>query len=194
MAYDVTNIVAGQNSIIYYKDYDAANALPALAAYGTAWTGYTDVGATSDGTELAVETQTTDHFIDQVLDPILTLFTSRNTELRSTLAETSPDNYLLATGQGSIDTDAAGSGTRGQTSWILDDTLAFNYASWGIEAQNPHDNEALQWWAPRGLPIGNVTSRVGTASDYAKIPVVIKCQPGHSAGIMIVRDVIAALP
>ena len=44
MAYVVEEIIAGQNSILWFKDYIPSNALPALAAYGTAWTGYTDIG------------------------------------------------------------------------------------------------------------------------------------------------------
>jgi hypothetical protein len=187
--YDVTNVIAGQNSIVYFKEYAETNELPDPAAYGTAWTGYEDVGATSGGTELSIETRTTDHFIDQSLDPVLTLFTSRNTELRTTLAETTPDNYIRATGQGEIDTEAAGASTYGHTTWTLTDELSFNYGTWGFEAQNPHDNQAIQWIAFRGFPVGNVSSRMGTASDYAKIPVVVKAQPGHPDGILIVRDV-----
>lgn len=192
MGYQVEEIIAGQNSILWHKDYDAGNALPTIAAYGTAWSGYDDLGGTSEGTEMSVSTETTDHFIDQVLDPVLTLFTSRATELRLNLAQFSPDNILRATGQGAVTTLAAGSGTRGHNTWTLDDSLSFEYASIGVEAQNPHDNEAIQWWAPRAFPVGNVTSKVGRASEYAKIPAVFKCQPGHSAGILIVRDIIAA--
>lgn len=188
MAYTVENIVAGRNSIVYRKAYSSSNDFPTLAAYGTAWTGYTDVGGTQEGTEIEVTTETSDIFIDQSLDPVLTIFASRDSRLRTNLAEFTTANLLAATGQGSIDTLAAGA-ARGHSTWILDDTLTFTYYTWGVEAENPGDDEAIQWLVYRALAAGSITSRIGVADDNAKIPIEVRALAGHPDGILAIRDV-----
>lgn len=194
MAYSVENIVAGRNSIIYNKAYVSTNDFPTAAAYAVPWTGYTDVGATQEGTEVEVSTETDDIFIDQALDPVLTIFSSRNTLLRTNLAEFTPDNILLGTGQGEVATVAAISGTRGHDTWTLTDALTFSYYTWGVEAENPGDDEAIQWLMYRGFSVGSVAARVGISSDNAKVPVEIRGLPGHPDGVLAIRDIITALP
>lgn len=193
MAYSVSNIVAGRNSVLYRKAYSDTNDFPTAAAYGVAWTGYTDIGATQEGTEIEVTTETNDIFIDQSLDPVLTIFASRDSRLRTNLAEFTPENLLAASGQGSIATTAAGSGTLGHKTWTLDDTLTFTYYTYGVEAENPGDDEAIQWLVYRALAAGSLTSRIGVADDNAKIPIEVRALAGHPDGILAIRDIIPAL-
>ena len=189
-------VVAGRQFWVWEKAYDAANAMPAdTVNYGDDITGFTKLGYTSGGLNMNWNLQRGTIPVDQELDPVLRPVQSRNLVFESNLAEFTPSNMLLATGQGSIASVAAASGTRGHdeldiTSTVLDSYMTILY---DIAQQN---GEALRIAAWRALPTGSPSPRF-EPNNAALTALQMSALPDTSttpARLAAVRLVTAALP
>ena len=196
MAANALAVVAGRQFWVWEKAYDDANAFPAdTVDYGDTFSGYTLLGYTSGGLGMNWNLQRGSIPVDQELDPVLRPVQSRNLTLDANLAEFTPANLLLATGQGDIDTVAAGSGTRGHDELTITSDVVDSYMTviYDIAQQN---GEALRIAAWRGLPTGSPNPRFEptnaalTAFQVSALP-----DSGTSpARIASVRLVTPALP
>jgi hypothetical protein len=195
MTVDQTKLAAGTGLIAYRKPHDSANALPALAAYGVPWTGYTDVGYTRDGLHFRLNLQRTNIEFDQSTDPVLRLPTTREVGVSTRLGEITGTNLQTAMSLGAADlvTVAPGAGTRGSdTLTVPGGTPVFNYYTVGFEVQG-QDAEALQVLLKRGLIEGDVSLDF-VKNDAALINFNVGAVPDTGGGnvMAIFRDVIAA--
>lgn len=196
MTASATAVVAGRQFWVWEKAYDSSNAMPAdTVAYGASFSGYTQLGYTSGGLSMNWNLQRGSIPVDQELDPVMRPAQSRAVTLESNLAEFSPANLQLATGQGSIASVAAASGTRGHDELTITSTVADNYFTviYDIAQQN---GEAIRIAAWRGLSTGSPAPRF-EPNNAALTAFQISALPDTStspARIASVRLVTPALP
>jgi hypothetical protein len=191
-------VVATRQFWVWTKAYDAANDLPAdTVVYGADISGYAKRGYTSGGLGMNWNIQRGTINVDQELDPILRPIQSRNLTLDSNLAEFTPDNLVLATGTGDVDTNDLDpvSGTRGhrQVDINSDVVETFYTVIYDIEQQNL---EALRIAVWRGLPTGSPSPRI-EPNNLAAIAFQVTALPDTStspARLAAVRLVVPALP
>jgi len=189
-------VVATRQFWVHTKAFDAANAMPAdTVVYNGTITGFTKAGYTSGGLGMNWNIQRGTINVDQELDPVLRPIQSRNLTLDSNLAEFTPDNLLLATGTGEIDTVAAGSGTRGhdQLDITSDVVEAFYSVLYDIRQQN---GEALRIMVWRGLATGSPAPRI-EPNNLAGIAFQVTALPDTStdpARLAAIRLATPALP
>lgn len=156
-------VVATRQFWVWNKAYDPTNAFPAdTVLHGADFTGYTKLGYTSGGLSMNWNLQRGSIPVDQELDPVLRPVSARNLTLDSSLAEFTPANMKLATGQGTITSVAAGV-ARGHEDFDLNSNISDVYATvmYDIEQQN---GEALRIAVWRGLPTGSPTTRFDAAN------------------------------
>jgi hypothetical protein len=159
MAANATAVVAGRQFWVWEKAYNSSNAMPAdTVVYGASFTGYTLLGYTSGGLGMNWNLQRGSIPVDQEFDPVLRPVQSRNLTLDSNLAEFTPANMLLATGQGAIASVAAGAGTRGHDELTITSNVVDTYMTviYDIAQQN---GEAIRIAAWRALPTGSPNPR-----------------------------------
>jgi hypothetical protein len=189
-------VVAGRQFWVWQKDYDAANAFPAdTVDYGDTFAGFTQLGYTSGGLGMAWNLQRGAIPVDQELDPVMRPVQSRQLTLDANLAEFTPANILLATGQGAIASVAAGSGTRGHDELTITSDVEEEYDTviYDIRQQN---GEALRIAAWRGLATGSPSPRF-EPNNAALTAFQVTALPDSStspARLASVRLVTAALP
>lgn len=191
-------VVAGRQFWVWQKAYNSANAIPAnTVLYGADFTGYTKLGYTSGGLTLNWNLQRGTVPVDQELDPILRPAQSRSLTMESNLAEFTPANLQLATGQGDIVTNeiAAITGTRGQHQLDINSDVVdtYNTVIFDIRQQN---GEAIRIAAWRGLSTGSPQPKFDP-TNAAIIQYQLSALPDSStspARIAAVRLVTPALP
>jgi hypothetical protein len=161
---DALAVVAGRQFWVHTKAYASGNAFPAdTVLYGATFTtaGYTKLGYTAGGLGMAWNLQRGAINVDQELDPVMRPVQSRQLTLDSNLAEFTPANILLATGQGDIVTNelAAVTGVKGhhQIDVSSDVVEQYNTIIFDIRQQN---GEALRIAAWRGLATGSPSPRI----------------------------------
>lgn len=189
-------VVAGRQFWVWEKAYASANALPAdTVLYGADFTGYAKLGYTSGGLNMNWNLQRGSIPVDQELDPILRPVQSRNLVFDANLAEFTPANMLLATGQGAVASVAAGSGTRGHDELDVTSTVVDTYMTviYDIAQQN---GEAIRIAAWRALPTGSPSPRF-EPNNAALTAFQVSALPDTStspARLAAVRLVTPALP
>lgn len=204
MAYDATKVVATRDYKAFTVAWSANSTIPAdSVAYGTAWgtptpqtLPWVESGYVTGGLHFSANVNRAEVRVDQALDPVLRPATGRDARMSTTLAEWRASDVKSATGQGTVTTVAAISGTRGHDDWDLNDTVVANYLSIGFDILHPGDSEALRIVGWKGQVIGGATFDV-TPEAVLGIPLELALLPDTStnpARIMKVRDVIAALP
>jgi hypothetical protein len=201
---DQTKILSGRNFKLYTVPFHASVTTPAdTVLYGTAWgtpsgqTGaWVESGYTDGGLTFSAEITRGEIRVDQELDPVLRPATGRDMRMGATLAEFTAANIKAATGQGTITTLAAISGTRGHDDLDISSTIADSYLSVGFDIQHPGDSEAFRVFGWKTLPTAGFTGTVNP-EDKATIGFEATLLPDTSvspARIMKIRDVIPALP
>ena len=201
MAADATAVVATRQFWVWEKAYNSANAFPAdTVDFGASFSGYTLLGYTSGGLSMNWNLQRGTVPVDQELDPILRPAQSRAVTFDSSLAEFTPANMLLATGQGSVATVAAagsspGPAARGHVELTITSEITDSYMTviYDVEQQN---GEALRLAAWRGLPTGSPNPRF-EPNSAALIAFQVSALPDSStspARIASVRLVTPELP
>lgn len=196
MAANALGVVAGRQFWVHEKAYDAANAYPAdTVVYGASFAGYTQLGYTSGGLGMAWNLQRGSIPVDQELDPVMRPVQSRNLTLDANLAEFNPANILLATGQGSIATVAAASGTRGHDELTITSDVNESYYTvmYDIRQQNGESIRIAAW---RGLATGSPSPRI-EPNNAALTAFQVTALPDSStspARLASVRLITPALP
>lgn len=204
MAFDVQQVMGGRDYKVYTKDWDATNRLPAdTVAYGTAWgtpsgqTGaWVESGYVDGGLHFTTSTDFNEINVDQELEPVLYLAAGRDTRMTTNLAEFTAANIKSATGQGTITTVAAGSGTPGHDDWDLESTIERNLISIGFDIKHPWDQLPVRVTGWLCQVVGSPTFDF-TAEEKPIIPLECALLPDTSTSpsrIARIRNVIAALP
>lgn len=198
MAVDSTKVIAGRNFLAYYAPWAQSNALPANTVLeGTDWTSpWINMGYTSGGLSLQVTVNRTDIRVDQEMDPVYRVASSRDIRLQTNLAEMSASHIQLGTGLGTITTVAAISGTRGYDDLDIGSSVTETYKSVGFDVLNPGDNEAFRMVGWKCLMVGSMNAGFKTESE-AQIAIDAAALPDTSTvptRILKIRDIIAALP
>jgi hypothetical protein len=188
MPVDATKIAAGVGMIAYRKAWASANALPAIAAYGTAWTGYDDLGYTRDGLHFRLNLQRTNVEFDQSTDPVLRLPTTRDVGVSTRLGQITGANLQTATGAASGDLVT---GATDSTLTITGGVQTFNYYTIGFEVQG-QDTFPIQVLLKKGVIEGDITLDF-VKNDAALINLNVGGVPDTDASnvLAILRDVIA---
>jgi hypothetical protein len=194
---DAQAVVAGRNFLVKAAPWDDTNAIPAdTVVYGGAWGApWVDRGYTNGGIQFNMNLTRGEVRVDQEFDPITRPITGRNITMSTGFAEMTPANLQLASGMGTIDTVAAGSGTRGHNDLIIDATLTDLYYSWGFDIRQP-DGEAFRVVIYKGLATGNPNPQF-TPENAATIALEVSALVDTSTDpsrVALVRDVIPALP
>lgn len=196
MAQNAQEILQTRNLVVYYKAYNAANALPTAAAYGTPWTGYTDAGLTDGGLSVSIAHSQEAVKADQLFDPAFFVLTDRTITLSTQLAQMSPALMNVASGMGTISSTPAASGTRGNDTLTINGTVPnITDYSVGFEAQQ-QDGEAAQGLVLKGMPSGTLNFNVGQATQKSLIPLEVTAlaQATATDPVFIYRDITPALP
>lgn len=195
MATDVSKSLATNNLIAYAKTYSSSNDLPAdTVDWGTAWSGYTDLGGTEGGLRFAFNAQRAALKWDQSPTAIKRPFTDETVEMGTVMGEITPDNLLFATGQGAVTTVAAGSGTRGHKELVISGNPVDTYRSFGFDVLMD-DGEAFRVFGGYAVATGSPALEM-TAERLSGIQLTASLfpDPNNDDEIAKVRDVIAALP
>jgi len=190
--------------ILYTEPWATANAVPAdTIAWGTTWGGaWIDKGYTRDGLRFRMNVPRTNIQVDQVLDPVLRIPTSRELNMETNLAQVNATNLQEASGQPTtqVSTTAAASGTRGHTDLAILGTITDNFLTAGFDIQNPGDLEAVRLIGWKGIVLSEVQLNF-QVTDAAQIAFNIGLVPDsgtagsiNPARIATFRDVLAALP
>src|SRR5262249_10090050 len=137
---DQTQVVAGRNLIVYTEAWNAANTFPSnTIAWGTPWGGsWVDKGFTRDGLHVRLAVQRQDILVDQQVDPVLRIPTSRDITMETRLAQISMSNLSDATGQGTPVT------TTGQVQLDISGTIIDQFITTGYDILNPGDNRPIR--------------------------------------------------
>lgn len=192
MAGTQTRVLATRDMIVYNAAYASTNALPAdTVLYGTAWGApYTDLGYTDSGLGISLSSDFADIAVDQEIFPVLKVPTGGTLELQTNLAEFTPANIKTATGQGVITTVAAGV-ARGHDDLDISGNPVLTYATVGYDMRHIGDSEAFRIIGWRGLPTGQVKSRV-QANDKTVIDFTTTLVPdsANANRLLKIRDVI----
>lgn len=195
MAQDATQIIATRNFILYEKDYDSSNDLPAdTVAYGTSWSGYTDLGYTQGGITFAANLDRNTINVDQVLDPVLQPISARNVTMSGNMAQFTPQTLRSATGMGSIVQVAPGAGTRGHDDLSITGSVSDVFKSIGFDAEQ-QNLEAFRGILYKSLASGS-PSPVISPDDAAAIAFEFSANIDDStspARVARIRRVLAAL-
>lgn len=184
---DQTQVVAGRNLIVYTEPWLPGNVFPSNAInWGTTWGGtWIDKGFTRDGLHVRLAVQRQDILVDQQVDPVLRIPTSRDIQMETRLAQVSMDNLADATGQG------VATATTGQVQLDISGTIVDQYITVGFDILNPGDNKPIRVVGWKGFATGDVTLDF-TVNDAALIGFAVAIVPDTSispARILTFRDI-----
>lgn len=195
MAVNSNAIIATRSYELWYKAFAPSNAMPAdTVLYGTAITGFTDVGYTNGGLSLGIDQTRNEIRMDQSFFAIRNPISEVSFTMGTELGEINPANFLFATGLGSISTVAPATGVRGHDDWALTDNFTdANYTILANVKQN--DNEVFRIAMWKGIATGAVDTTF-EPDNPATIAVEFTGQPDTStnpARIATIRDVTPAV-
>ncbi|HEY1292938.1 MAG TPA: hypothetical protein VGJ60_07665 [Chloroflexota bacterium] len=150
---DQTQVVAGRNLIVYTEPWQPSNAFPADAIpWGQTWGGtWVDKGFTSGGLHVRLAVQRQDILVDQQVDPVLRIPTSRDITMECRLAQINMANLAEGTGQGTPTTVA------GHDELQISGTIIDQYITTGYDILNPGDNKPVRVVGWKGFATGDVT-------------------------------------
>lgn len=200
---DSTKVIATRDVLVYYVAYSSTNALPALTvAWGTAWgtpsgqaNPWVNPGYTQGGLHLSTEVARADIRADQELDPVLRPATSRTANMNTNLLQFTPATIVVATGQGSVSSVAAGSGTRGKDEFSMSSTVDDTFYAIGFDIK-AQDDEAIRFVGWRGQTVGSPTFDI-VPEQALLTPLNLTLFPDTSTNpsrILTIQDIIPALP
>lgn len=197
MATNAQNALRSRDFIVYVAPYSSTNAIPADSAWGTSPGGsLRDLGGTDGNIGFNIATQYDEVHFDQSIDPIAVIATGRDIHLTANVAEFTPQNLIVATGQGSLTTVAASSGVRGHVSFKMDNTIGINYQSVLFDVKHAlGDLESVRFFGRRGQVRTAVSGTIGASAtlvlptDFQFFP-----DPNNANEVLEIRDIAAALP
>lgn len=197
MSTNAANALRSRDFIVYVAAYSSTNAMPADSAWGTAPGGtFRDLGGTDGNIGFNIATQYEDVHFDQSIDPIAVIATGRDIHMTANVAEFTPQNLQVATGQGTLTTVAASSGVRGHTSFKMDNTIGITYQSALFDVKHAlGDTESIRFFGRRGQVRTAVNGTIGATAtlvlptDFQFFP-----DPNNSNEVLEIRDISAALP
>lgn len=188
-------IIATRAYKLLYKPFLATNAMPDdTVLYDDPVTGFTDIGYTSGGLSLGIDQTRNEIRMDQSFFAVRKPISEVSFTLGTEMGQISAQNFLFATGLGSVSTVAPGAGVKGHDDWILtDDFTDTNYTILARVKQN--DNEAFNIALWKGVPTGAVDTTF-EPDNPATIAIEFGAQPDNStspARIATIRDVLPAI-
>ena len=191
---DSSAVLATRNFLIKYKDYDAANVLPAdTVDYGAAWTGFTDLGYSSGGLSFNAAATYGSITADQEFFAVARPLQSIDLNLGANLIEFNPANIQRAmSGMGTLSTVAAGSGTRGNDELEINSTLNPTANSWGFDIQGG-DGEAIRFFTRYARATSSISSTIAPDSATGVALQVTPLPDPTDQQILLIHDVSAAL-
>lgn len=183
----------GRDIAARIADYAASNALPAdTVAWDGNWGGtWADVGYTSGGLHVSTEVGRTPIEVDQELDPIALVATSRTATMNTNLSQFDVDNIVDATGQGSVTTQAPTTAVRGYEEFTIGSTINATGIAVGFDIKG-RDGEPIRIFGPRGFPNAGMTlDFVKDSNTGVLIPLSVQLTPDpeNSNRILIIRDI-----
>lgn len=175
MAFNALAVIAGRDFKVFRVPFDATNTIPAdTVLYGTGWgtpagqsAAYVEAGYTSGGLHFGIAVNRGEIRVDQELDPILRPATGRDMTMNTNLAEFTPANIQVGSGQGTITTVAPGV-ARGHDDLDITGTIADDYWTIGYDISHQGDGEAFRIVGWRMQPTGGVQGDI-TPNDAALI-------------------------
>lgn len=201
---DATKVVYGRNTRIYRVAWSTNTTLPADSVQvPTTWgtpspqtLPWLDMGSTSGGIRFGLAVQRADIRTDQQFDPIARVATSRTGTIGANLTEITPANLLAATGQGSITSVAAISGTAGHDDLDLSDVVLETFYSVGIDVLAPGTGQPFRVLGWKTLPTGapTINFQVQTEALLAFEASLLVDTSTSPARVIKVRAVTAPLP
>lgn len=204
MAYDATQVLVSRDYKFYTVNFSVNTALPNsnTVPWGNAWgnagnmtSPWVESGYLIGGMDFTAAVERTEIRVDQELEPIYRPATSRDTRIRTGLAEFTPANILAATGQGTVNTTAANTNVKGQIDWDLTATINNRYLAAGADILHPGNNEPIRLLVYKGQMLGSVSLPV-RPTEAAVIPLELAALPDTTtspAQIAKIRKVLAAL-
>lgn len=191
---DADAVIAGRNFLVYSKAHGSSNALPAdTVDYGDAWSGYEDRGYTSGGLGLQMNVQRGEIRVDQEFDPLTRPVNTRTIQLRTSLAEMTPENLMLASGLGEESNVSPSTGVRGHNDIVIGSTVADAYYTWGYDILQPN-GEAFRIMVYKGLATGSPSPQF-TPENAALIELQVDALVDTSTSpsrVARIRDVVPA--
>ncbi len=201
MARDADAVIYGE-ALCFTDDYvdDGSEDFPDpdTIDYGDEWGGtWTEVGYTQEGITLSISHEYDEIEVDQELDALFTPLTGREMGIEMNLAEFTPANLLLSSGQGATSTVAAGSGTHGYDQYAITTPDNPQLKNVGVDILHPADNEPVRVIGWKGQPTSDMEAVFGNRADNAQIPISFRLLPDTGttpSRVLTVRDYITELP
>ena len=193
MANNADLVQYGRDIAVRLADYDAANALPAnTVAWDGTWGGdWTAPGYTSGGLHVTTEVGRSPVEVDQELDPIALVATSRTTTMNTNLSQLDMDTVADATGQGTVTTQAATTAARGYKEYAVDAVVDSDGIAVGFDIKG-RNGEPIRIFGPRGFPNAGMSldfERDSATGVLTPLSVTLTPDPAQSNKILIIRTI-----
>lgn len=193
MAGNADLVQYGRDIAARLTDYADSNELPAdTVAWDGTWGGtWEDVGYTSGGLHVATEVGRSPVEVDQELDAIALVATSRTTTMNTNLSQFDVDSIPDATGQGSVTNQAPTTATRGFKQYTINATVDAAGIAVGFDIKG-RDGEPIRIFGPRGFPNAGMTLdfvKDSTTGVLIPLSVQLTPDPANSNRILIIRDI-----
>lgn len=192
------NVIFGQQMVVWRAPYVPGVDFPDIdVEWGDDWneeavdTEWEPVGYTQGGANLRMNTTRGSIRADQERDDLFQPITGRDIGLSGNLLEWTLPNIIGAYGQGTLSGEAATETDRGYSRYSVASAPRDDYYSIGVDALHPGDDEAVRLLIPKGQPVGNVTTTLGTGDAAGLIAFDYQALPS-SDGILEIVDIIAA--
>jgi hypothetical protein len=194
------DVLQTRNFWAYEVAYNALNQLPPdtinwgeeWATAGTMPIPWDLQGYTDGGLHFGTDVTRADVTVDQSLDPVMRPATARSATMSFNLAEMTPQNIQLGSGQGTFSTLAPGASTKGHNDLDIGSVINDVFVSLGFDIQQ-QDGQPLRIIGYRCQMTG--TMAIDFTSDAkAMVPVEATLLPDTSvtpARVAKIRDVIA---
>lgn len=157
------------------------------------WGGtWVDVGYTSGGLHVSTEVGRTPIEVDQELDPIALVATSRTATMSTNLSQFDIDNIVDATGQGAVTSAAATTAVRGYEEITIGADINANGIAVGFDIRG-RNGEPIRVFGPRGFPNAGMTLdfvKDSTTGVLIPLSVQLTPDPANDNRILIIRKLL----
>jgi hypothetical protein len=192
-------VLQTRNFWAYTVPYNTLNDLPAdTIDWGEDWDSVATMpvpwelqGYTDGGLHFGTNVTRADVTVDQSVDPVMRPVTARSATMSFSLAEMSPTKIQLASGQGTLTTQAPTSTVKGHTDLVIGSVINDVFLSVGFDIQT-QDLEPLRFIGYRCQVSGSLTLDFAVDAK-AMVPVEATLLPDTSvspARVAKIRDVI----
>lgn len=173
---NVENLSLGPGTL-YVAAVGSAEPTDVTTAWAAAWT---EIGYTSDGTEVAIELSRDPVEVAEEIDPVLYATTSRSTKVSFAMAENTARNIRIALNGGTISTSA------GVTTYEPPEPGTETPLAIGFESEDGEE----RWVFRQCSQSGTVSIGRKKGSDKATIPVEMQVEKvtGLSAFVILYKD------